>query len=814
MASDCSVRSRILHQIARISARFISAPSADIDAGINEALQITGELAGIDRAYVFLFEADGAIMTNTHEWCADGVPPQMHELQQVPTDDFPWTLAPIRAGRVLYVPRVVDVPDEAAKERAVFESGQIKSLICVPMICRETLIGFVGFDSVRREKSWSEDDTALLRIVADVLAGAMDRKNAMVALQESEEKWRFLAENSADHIMIIDRDFRIQFINHTIPGVEIADVIGTNILTFLEDEDVDRIVGYYKRAFETGTPEAYICPYRDPDGRMRVFESRLGPIKRDGAIVALSISATDITDAMATREALEESERRLRQMAEHIDSVLWLEDIETQTVIYISPSFERMFGVSCQELMANRRSWVQCVHPEDRERAIREADEAERTGFCDMEYRLLRPDGSIRWIHDRAFPVYDSSGHLYRLAGIVDDITDRRRVEDELSRARRLESAGQVAGQIAHDFNNLLAPMVAYPDLIRSRIEAPQSVMAMLDDLEDAATQMAEINQQLLTLGRRGHYNVAPVDLNALTDQVLRTLDLPESIVVQRELDPCCPSPMAGRAQLARVLANLIRNAAEAMDGCGTLTFRTCRCPAALAPREWENRPEGDCILWSVTDTGHGISEEVLERIFEPYFSTKKSDARRGSGLGLAVAHSVVLDHEGYLAVESRVGEGTTFQVYLPAPTNANVTQSKPGPIPSGRGERILIVDDDLIQQRVAMTILEDLGYSVSVTSSGLSAIDLVSTNPYDLIVLDMVMPGIDGTETLHRIRKLRPQLSAVILSGYAAGERVRMALDLGARQFVSKPVGKRELAIAVREALDASRAEPSLQPR
>jgi PAS domain S-box-containing protein len=662
---ECAVRGQILREVAKISARFISAPVDDIDDGILNALAITGQLAGVDRSYVFLFDHAAQTMTNTHEWCADGIPPQRHELQHVQFSEFPWVLGTIRSGQILHVPKVSDVPDEAAGERAVFESGRIQSLLCVPLIFRDDVIGFVGFDSVCQEKVWSEDDASLLRIVGDVLASAINQKRVRAALHESEQKWRVLAENSADIIMIIDRDFRLRFVNHLIPGFTLDDVLGTNICGYLDGDEATRALDCFQRVLTTGRPDGYSCTYRDPAGVMRKFDSRIGAITADGEIVALSISATDITERVQTRDALEESEVRLRQMAEHIDSVFWLFDIGTSQVLYISPSFKRIFGMPCEDLIADQRCWRRRVHPDDRPEVERQIDEGAEAGAYDIEYRLQFPDGTIRWIRDRAFPVYNSAGQLYRLAGFAEDITEHRRAEEDLSRARRLESAGQVAGQIAHDFNNLLAPMVAYPDLIRSRIDAPAPVVAMLHDLEVAATQMAEINQQLLTLGRRGHYNVEPVDLGALTDQVIRTMDLPESIDIHRNFGADIPSPLAGRAQLARVFANLIRNAVEAMDGQGCLTFRTEICPIHEQPCEWEARRDGQCVVWSITDTGPGISEDALDRIFDPYFSTKQSDLRRGSGLGLAVAHSVVRDHAGYITVKSEPGRGTTFHVFL-----------------------------------------------------------------------------------------------------------------------------------------------------
>jgi len=364
-----------------------------------------------------------------------------------------------------------------------------------------------------------------------------------------------------------------------------------------------------------------------------------------------------------------------------------------------------------------------------------------------------------------------------------------------------------VAGQIAHDFNNLLGPIMAYPELIRSKIEVEGSVSRMLDDLEEAAAQMAEINQQLLTLSRRGHYNMEPVDLNSLVDRAIRTMDVPETVVVHREYEEDLLPARAGRSQLARVIANLIKNAVEAMDAHGTLIIRTQSLYLDRELRRYEEVKRGEYVLLSISDTGPGIEADVADRIFDPFFTTKSSDKRRGSGLGLAVVHSVVHDHEDYLDLHSVPGEGTTFSIYLPIDrTTAAVPAESERPIARGHGERLLVIDDDRMQLRLSRTALEQIGYVVDTLTCGEEAEAAISKETYAVVVIDMVMDGIDGTETLRRIRALRPDQPAIILSGYASGDRVQDALALGLCQFLPKPVRVADLADAI--AMMASRAE------
>lgn len=424
----------------------------------------------------------------------------------------------------------------------------------------------------------------------------------------------------------------------------------------------------------------------------------------------------------------------------------------------------------------------------------------ETTYEVETSFRTL--DGEVRTGDIHCVLTSDSPEDWSQVLVAILDVTESRKAEDELGRAKRLETAGRLAGQIAHDFNNLLGPLVAYPEILQTKFPNEGRAHEMLRDMQDAALQIAEINQELLTLSRRGHYNTEPLDLNKLVLSATRTAEIPHTVTLDLHLSPGEITICGGTAQLMRLLLNLIKNAVEAMEEVGILTVKTETLYLDEPMRGYATIERGEYARVDITDTGCGIPEDALAHIFEPFFTTKKADRKRGTGLGLPVVHSVVEDHNGYIDVVSSPGRGSTFSLYFPLDRAGTIAAGPVSTIEEGHGESVLVVDDDPLQRRIAQTALERVGYQVTVMESGEAAVIHIKDHPADIVILDMVMDGIDGAETLRRIRHLYPEQPAMILTGYSTSERAQAALGLGQCQLLAKPIQASALTRAIHSML------------
>lgn len=501
------------------------------------------------------------------------------------------------------------------------------------------------------------------------------------------------------------------------------------------------------------------------------------------------------------QEALRESEALLRGLADNMLDVVTRLD-RNGVVSYVSPSVKAVSGFEPGEMVG--LCVFDYVHPEDLQPVLAAFGSAVATGFpARLELRMRNAAGEWVWLETAAKPVLEKGGRVAGLVLASRDVTQRRQLQDQLLRAQRLEAAGRIAGRVAHDFNNLLGPLVAYPDLIKMRLPAGHPVLPLCDLMMEAAQQMAEINTDMMVLGRRGLLERLPVELNRLVRQAVAEQTgacplLAVELELAADLLPVAGSP----SEILRALSNLIANAREAMREVGRLTLRTENLYLDQ-PLAGYNRVEmGEYVRFSVADTGCGIPEEIRSRIFDAFFSTRRSASGRGGGLGLAVVQAVVGDHGGYVDLETRPGLGTTFFVYLPARREPVGREGAEGL--RGGTESILVVDDDGLQRQVARELLESLGYRVELAAGGEEAVARLMEQPADLLLLDMVMhPGIDGAESYRRVLGERPGQRTILVSGFAPGSRLQEAQALGAGAFLRKPLILETLAAAVRAELD-----------
>jgi two-component system cell cycle sensor histidine kinase/response regulator CckA len=423
--------------ITSISTYFINLASEEIDDGINRALQLVGGFADVDRSYVFLFRDDGTMMDNTHEWCAEGIEPQIHKLKGAPTDAFQWSLKRIRRSEVVHIPRVADLPPEASAEKKEFQAEGIQSLIMVPVAYGEHALGFLGLDSVRAEREWKEDTIALLRIAGEIFANALARKQAEETLRESEEKYRQLFELESDALFLIDNESgRILEANAAASALYRYSheelLIRQNTDLSAEPEDTQKVTQTTPITDQVMTVPLRF--HRKKDGTVFPVEitGRFFDKQRRSVHIA---AIRDITERKRAEEALQESEERFRQVLESLQDVAYRRNLQTDTYDYMSPAQLHISGYTAEEVLSMPTAWVvDRIHPDDLDHVTRVLEESMAGGdrSYHLEYRFKCKDGQYRWMSDLFTVIEDTQGRpLYRI-GTVRDITERRQAEEAL----------------------------------------------------------------------------------------------------------------------------------------------------------------------------------------------------------------------------------------------------------------------------------------------------------------------------------------------------------------------------------------------
>ncbi len=504
---------------------------------------------------------------------------------------------------------------------------------------------------------------------------------------------------------------------------------------------------------------------------------------------------------------LQESEARFRQLAENIHEVFWITDPRKSEMLYVSPAYERIWGRTCASLMENPGTWLEAVAPEDRERVRLAVATKQERGVYDESYRILRPNGEVRWIHDRAFPIMDGAGRVARLVGTAEDITDRRQLEEQFRQAQKMEAIGTLAGGIAHDFNNILAAIFGYTELAKLRVAGDPVTSEHLAAVLQAGLRARALVRQILTFSRQQVQQRHAVQLSPVVAEPLKLLraTIPTDIDFELSLPTGLPDVLADPTQIHQIVMNLCTNAAHAMRaGPGRLVVRleNFAVDRALAESNPALRP-GPYVRLSVSDTGQGMDRATLTRIYEPFFTTKGPG--EGTGLGLSVVHGIMQSHEGAVTVYSQPDEGTTFHLYFPATGAKAAELAVPAAdIPTGHGQRILFVDDEKPLALLGQKMLEQLGYAVQSSSSVAEALALVKANPsaFDLVITDQTMPGMSGTNFARQLLVLRPDLPVVLSTGYSASLTDQYIRSMGLRDLLFKPHTLQALGVAVHRAL------------
>ncbi len=861
----------------------------------------------------------------------------------------------------------------------MFDYRQLERFgIPVSMLPEESIVQFRPFSIYEEYKVWiwgailfAAVETALIVLL---LVSWVIRYRMAQALQESEERYRNIFETAA--VSIWQEDFTAveatieelkaqgitdfaaylddhpQFVDQAAQMIRVVDVNQATLRTF-GAESKEELLGALDQVLAPETRQilrdeiiaiAEGRSYFEGETVNRTLQGETLNVLLTMALPSkpkqfdhVLVSLMDITERQKTRQALQESQERLHQITSSLREVVWLRDIVTLEVLYVNPAYEQVWGRSCQSLYDDPTSFFDAVHPADQEHLKQAIDNQYQGKWFDEEYRILQPDGSVRWIWGRTFPIMDEMGQVHRVMAVAEDITERRQAERERSQllaqireqARRMEdvvdtvpegmllldpderivtanllgkeylahlsdasvgdvlthlgghplaelltsppqglwheitstngnqdgpelrfqiiarpitagsapggwvlvirdvtqqreieqrvqqqerlaAVGQLAAGIAHDFNNIMATIVLYAQMTARMTELDPVIRERMKTVNQQAQHATRLIQQILDFSRRAVLERRPLDLSPLLKEHVKLLNrtLPESIEIKVTIGPGEHIVNADPTRVQQVVTNLALNARDAMLKGGQLDIGLKRITIRPdGPVPLSGMDKGDWICITVSDTGAGIPADVLPRIFEPFFTTK---APLGSGLGLSQVHGIVGSHGGLIDVKSRVGQGTTFFIYLPAlithETPSFPVSSSPGerPLPMGSGETILVVEDNTAARQALVDSVELLNYRALEAVHGEEALDIIEQRGAEiaLVLSDVVMPEKGGIELLHILAERHISTPVVLLTGHPMNKEMDNLRAQGKCDWLPKPPSLERLAEVIAQNL------------
>ena len=714
----------------------------------------------------------------------------------------------------------VIVPEDRLGEEEEIRN-KIHSGACsnqIQTVCRTKARGLI---TVALTISAIRDTAGRMLGFARISRDITEQKLAEEALQRSERQF-FSLVNTIDGIVweADARTFQFTFVSSQAErflGYPVADWLRS--ATFWPDhihpEDRDTAVQSCLTSTREGKSHDFEYRMIAVDGRVVWFRDIVTVVLERGKAVMLRGVMVEITSQKQNeallegqKEALRQSEERFRQLVGAVNDVFWMTAPDKNQMLYISPGYERIWGRSCESLLASPRSWFDSIHPADQPRVLAAATSEQANGEYDVEYRILRLDGEVRWIHDRAFPVRDAAGQVHRIAGLASDITRQRELEEQLRQSQKMETVGQLAGGIAHDFNNILTVILNNAEFLLESARLDDRGREDMKQIARSATRAANLTRQLLAFSRRQVTQLKPLDLNEVvlsTATFLRRI-LGEHIQLESQLATDPMGISADTNMIEQVLLNFAVNSRDAMPGGGSLILKTSIVVIDEAyVRQNLESTAGRYVCLSVADTGCGIAPEDLPHIFEPFFTTK--DIGQGTGLGLATVYGIVKQHQGWITVSSELNRGTTLRVYLPERQEIKRLDAESASTPARGGqETILVVEDEVLVRELVTRILQLNGYRVLEAANGREALNVWQehASSVDLLFTDMVMPdGVNGRELAGQLLASRPELKVIYTSGYStdiaeADFTLREGLN-----FLQKPYSSQKLAEIVRECLD-----------
>ncbi|MGE5421811.1 MAG: PAS domain S-box protein [Ignavibacteriales bacterium] len=812
-------RMAIEEAVANISKLLLEPQDVEMDF----VLETLGKVFSASTVHLFQVDNPDADSCKYNQWGRGSRNPAVLESLN-PGDILPDWQHRMKNGEPVLI-MDIDSLGQNIEDRRILKVRGIRSLLAVPIRDAEfELAGFLGLEDVSTNRRWLDEDVRYLTVVAGMLssywirirtryeleAKVLERTARLVKLNTelrneiserqaaekereiSETRYRAIVENQSEFVFRTLPDLTITFVNARyckIFGESPEDYIGQHLLAGILPEDTDHALSY----IQSTTPEdpEFTAVLRATDAQDNIIwvEVTGTAIFKDGSMVEYQGVGRDITERKHQEEALARSEANFRVLAETSPALICV--IQRGKLRYVNPAGLNILGYDRDELIG--KDSMQIIHTEFWEISLDgAAARLNKESFSPFKIKLIGKDAREIWGF-ASVDIIDYEGRP-AIVGVVVDMTELHKMEDEFIKASKLESIGMLAGGIAHDFNNILTVISGNVSLAKMLLDANNDIVEMLNEVEEASLQARELTQQLLTFSRGG----APIREAASIHELI----LDSASFVLRGSNVRClfsipddlPAVNIDKGQISQVINNLIINADQAMPEGGVINVKAEK----LKMKRNSSLPlkAGDYVEITIIDQGIGIPGKYLDKIFDPYFTTKQ----KGHGLGLATCYSIMKKHEGDIQVESQPGIGTTIRLYLPALPQKAEKRLKVEELPTMGSGQVLIMDDEEAVRSTLGRMIEKLGYKVQYAGDGQAALDtylvaIEANDPFDLVIMDLTIPGaMGGKEAVSLLLEMDPQAKAVVSSGYSNDPVMSDYAKYGFKGVIPKPYKINEL--------------------
>lgn len=738
--------------VSSISTEFTGLSTDDIDNGILRALEQIGPFSGSDRSYVCLLKEQDETIDEFFEWSKEGVDPLNDQnTGEYSIKQMAWFAKHIRNLEVVYIPDQAMLPEYALEEKKHLETHKIKSTLIVPMASKGVLFGFLGFEAINEKQRWTMNDQMLLRLCGEVFVHALIRKRSERVIFRTNRLFEEVIKQSPIPIGVVDPDGNIMIFNRAC-----AEQLGIDFETYT-NQDLNMLtikkpwkeydlsgniipnselpISKALEGIQTVNKESLVVR-SDGTKRWQIFTG--GPIfDQKGELIAAFTIFPDITKLMQvetelrirvreliqSKKALSESEAKFRSYIETSPEGIFVTD-EQGCYLEVNNALCKMTGYSEIELL--NLSVENISYKEDLKEVIDSIRECLEQGHSSVDLRFIAKDGDIRFGSVDSVTISEN-----RVLGFIKDMTENKRMLEKLRQMEKMDAIGQLAGGIAHDFNNQIAVIMGYSEILVSNLK-DERLLKYAQNILAGAQRSDDLTSKLLAFSYKGNCEIKPINLHKIIDDVVDILShsIDKRITIKLNLTDNSSLILGDSTQIQNLLLNLSLNARDSMPGGGELLFDTsteflsenyCRSiPYDISP--------GSFLKIAVSDSGCGIPKENLNKIFEPFYTTKERS--KGTGMGLPSVLGTVSNHRGAIEVESIMNEGTTFTIYFPLSEEAEELESfiESNTMTTGE-EVVLLVDDDELIRQMGSDFLKGLGYSVHTCNDGREAVGFYKNN-------------------------------------------------------------------------------------